>query len=348
MKKLAIFCITLLSINTFFSQNKLKCEKVYDAVKLIDTEKYDEAIAILQDCEKIDPEEYTYPYEIALAHTYKKDYQKAIDQLLKVKNYKNIKADWYQLLGNNYDYLDKPEKAIATYDEGLKKFPNSGKLYLEKGVVYEFEKKYDDAIASYEKGIKVAPMQPSNYYRAAKIYLRSNDKLSGLMYGEIFMNIERTTSRTKEMSELLYEGYKNSLIFVSQNEKETKEKYEKNNQLPLCVNFALSFTLAMMKHNEFNYNNLVQMRKDFLKEYQNTKIKKNAPNVLLNYFKTMEENKVFNAYNYYIFQIGNEEDFAVWQKRNQEEYNLFEQWYTKTENELRIDSNNVYISDQIK
>jgi len=351
-----VLLLLFLSVNFQAQKKTLKCEKAYDAVKLIDKEKYNEAIGILRECEQIDPKDYTYPYEIALAYTYNKDYQNAITELQKIKNYDNIKADYYQLLGNNFDYLNKPELALATYDEGLKKFPNAGRLYLEKGVMYEFDKPIE-AIKIYEKGIEAEPMYPSNYYRAAKVYLKTNDRLSGLMYGEIFMNLERNTKRTKEMSELLYDGYKNSMIFNSKNEPKTDfcpsvidiDIYKKNNTLPLCSNFALSFLLAMTNYDKFDYNNFMQMRKDFLKEYLKISLKvKNNPNILINYFKTMDENKVFNAYNHYLFQIANKKDFEEWLTKNKDEYDLFENWYTSTENQLKIDLNNVYISDQIK
>lgn len=258
------------------------------------------------------------------------------------------------MLGNSYDYAGDSALAIKTYDEGLKRFPKSGRLYLEKGVMYESQKPLE-ALKVYEKGIEAEPMYSSNYYRAARIYLRTNDRLSGLIYGEIFMNLERNTSRTKEMSELLYNGYKKSLIFSSKTEKKTEfcpvvidaQNYEKNQILPLCMNFAFSLGMVMLKYDEFNYNNFVEMRTDFLKEYQNVKIK-NAPNVLLSYFKTMDDNKVFNAYNYYIFQIGNETAFEEWQTKNKAEYDRFVNWYTTTGNQLQIDSKNIYISDQIK
>lgn len=353
--KYSVLLFLLLFLN-FYSQKKtFKCEKVYDAVKLIDAEKYNEAIAILRECEKIDSKEYTYPYEIALAHTYNKEYEKAITELKRIKNYDNIGADYYQLLGNNFDYMGKPEQAILIYDEGLKKFPNAGRLYLEKGVMYEAEKPLD-AIKIYEEGIEAEPMYPSNYYRASKIYLKTNDRLSGLIYGEIFMNLERTTKRTQEMSELLYNGYKNSMTF-SKNEKRTDfcpsvidiDKFKTDKMMPLCSNFAFSFMLAMTEFDEFNYINLMQMRKIFLKEYLNINKKvKNSPNVLINYLKKMDDNKVFNAYNHYLFQIANGDDFTKWQEKNKEEYDKFINWFTTTENELKIDSKNVYISDQIK
>jgi len=213
--------IILLSLQFVNAQKQTyKCEKIYDAIKLVDEKKYNEGIVMLKECEKIDPKAYTYPYEIALAYTYQEDYKSAISQLEKIKNYDNIEANYFALLGNNYDYLNKPQEAIKIYDEGLKRFPNSGELFLEKGVVLEFDKKYSEAIQSYEKGINVAPNYPSNYYRAANIYLDSDNKLNGLMYGEVFLNIERTTDRTKEMSKKLYETYKNAIIFKDKNEKE--------------------------------------------------------------------------------------------------------------------------------
>ena len=54
-------------------------------------------------------------------------------------------------------------------------------------------------------------MFPSNFYRLALLYLSSSDKLSGLIYAEIFMNLKRSTQRTKEMSKLIYETYKGAI-----------------------------------------------------------------------------------------------------------------------------------------
>lgn len=44
------------------------------------------------------------------------------------------------------------------------------------------------------------------------------------------------------------------------------------------------------------------------------------------------DNKVFDAYNHYIFQMGAEDEFSNWLKTNESEYNKFVEWYTKTEN----------------
>lgn len=345
---------TLCTLQLLNAQKTFKCKEVHDAVKLIDEEKYDDAIAILKDCEKIDPKDYTYSYEIALAYLKKTEYKNAISQLEKVKGYPDINDYYYALLGSAYDMDNNAEKAIKVYNEGLKKFPNSGKLHLEKGIVLEYEKKFPDAIETYEAGIKAEPSYPSNYYRVSKIYLNSNDLLSGLMYGEIFLNIERTTSRTKEISKLLYDTYKKAIQF---NNNEIKidlcpaiidaNKYDKNKKLPFCLIFGKNLSLSVINQKEINLETLSFIRKQFLKNYY-TSDYKTYPNLLINYHKTMEDNNIFNAYNLYIFQMGDLQAFQNWQINNQAEYDKFVNWYTSNENILKINKNNLYLSDQIK
>lgn len=356
MKETLIRIFLLLTPLIIYSQKRtFKCEKIHDAVKLIDNGKYNEAISILRECEKIDPKDYVYPYEIALAFSYNKEYDKSVNELQKIKDYENIGADYYQLLGNNFDFLSKPELAIATYNEGLKKFPNAGRLYLEKGVIYEYENKISEAVETYEKGISVDPSYPSNYYRLATIYLITSDKLSGLMYGEIFLNLERTSARSQEMSKMLYDAYKSVIVFESDEIKRIDfceaiidtEKYDKTKKLPFCIIFGRNFVLATINYKEFSLNNLSEMRMGFLKQYLQNDYK-DYPNVLINYFKKMEENKVFDAYNHYIFQMGAEKEFKEWMTKNEASYQKFVDWYTMDENLLKIDRTNVFISDQLK
>lgn len=344
--------IALSAVQLLTAQKTFKCQKVRDAIKLIDEEKYDEGIKILKDCEKVDPKDYTYPYEIAFAHIKKADYKNAILQLEKVKEYSNIDDYYYALLGNAYDYANNPDQAIKVYNEGLKKFPNSGKLYLEKGVMFEFEKKIAEALEIYEAGIKADPSSPSNYYRASRLYMNSNNILPGLIYGEIFVNLERTTSRTQEISKLLYEGYKKAVHFNNDEIKTdfceaiiTIQNKDKNLQLPFCIIFGKNFILSAINQKEINLETLSSIRQKFIKEYYN-KDYKTYPNVLMSYHKTMEDKHLFNAYNHYVFQMGDLPSFQNWETKNKAEYDKFVDWYTADENVLKINKNNVYISYQ--
>lgn len=343
--KTTLIVIIITSFHFCNAQKKtFKCEKVYDAVKLIDQSEFDEAIAILEECEKVDSSDYTYPYEIAYALIGKKEYKNAISKLEKIKNYQDIKSDYYQLLGNTYDYDNNPKKAIAIYDEGLKKFPNSGRLYLEKGVIFESDQDYNTAIELYEQGMKAEPMYSSNYYRAANIFLNSDNKLSGLIYGEIFLNLERTTKRSQEMSKKLYDTYKASINFKNSKSleisicKSIKLYPEKKLKMPFCMLFEANLALAAIDQKEFSLNSFAEIRNKFLILY-NDKLKKDYPNVLFDYFKKMEDNKVFDAYNFYIFQMGDKEAFTTWLSSHKEEYERFVGWYTSQENMIKVSAN---------
>src|SRR5690606_10686824 len=104
-----------------------------------------------------------------------------------------------------------PQKAIQVYEDGLKKFPLSGKLYLERGTMELKREDLDAALKYYEMGIKVDPNFPSNYYWASRIYSYTTETVWTLIYGELFMNLERNTKRTAEISKLLYDTYVESI-----------------------------------------------------------------------------------------------------------------------------------------
>ena len=192
-------------------------EKGKQAVKLEDEGKFDEAIQLLNEAQKLDPDCMSYPNELAYSYYSKQEYKTAINYLESITNHPKVDDQVFQLLGNAYDNLEKTDKALEVYDMGLKKFPNSGKLYLEKGNIYWGKKEYDKALPFYEQGIKVDPTFPSNYYRAAKIYCSTTEEVWGMIYGEIFMNIERNSERTAKISKLLYDTYKSEIKFTAEN-----------------------------------------------------------------------------------------------------------------------------------
>jgi tetratricopeptide (TPR) repeat protein len=195
------------------SEQELAKEKADQAIKLMDDGKLDESIVLLQEAQALDKEEWTYPYEIAMATYMKKDFPAAIIILEDLAANNNVNDRVFQLLGNAYSNLGKPEEATAKYDAGLEKFPSSGLLFMEKGTLALMQKNYDQAANFYEKGIEVDPLFPSNYYRVAALYLNSNFVLWGMIYGELFMNLERNTQRTAEMSKALYNAYKTEIKF---------------------------------------------------------------------------------------------------------------------------------------
>ncbi|MEM6380783.1 MAG: hypothetical protein AAF705_21560, partial [Bacteroidota bacterium] len=245
-------------------------------------------------------------------------------------------------------------KAIKTYQEGLAIFPNAGNLYLEIGNVYGFEEDFDQAIKSYEEGIRVDPMYPSNYFRLADLFLRSTNKVPGLIYGELFMNIERTTDRTMQMSELLFSTYQNAIningdsmsidfceIILSIEDLSNTDEFK----LPFCAHYGknMSLAVAFAKEEEIDLQSLAEIRSQFIDLYFADEASKDYPVVLFDYQKKMKKAGIFDTYNRYLFQVSNQEEFNKWLEDHQADFDQFVDWYTAEENIIKINQENKYI-----
>ncbi|AEE20415.1 tetratricopeptide repeat protein [Dokdonia sp. Hel_I_63] len=353
MNKIVLFIILQLIVFTAFAQTnkELALEKAKEAITIMDEGRIDESIKLLEESQKLDPINYSYPYEIAYAHVLTKDYNQALKILKKIKKYDTLNSQVYQMSGNCYSYLGKPERAIKEYEEGMERFPNAGNLHLEKGNVYHHQEEYDQAIVNYQKGIEVDPTFASNYFRLAKLYLNSPDKLSGLIDGEIFMNLERTTDRTIEMSELLYETYKSSITFGDTdisidfceiNIDATKVNIDEPVNLPFCGIFGKNITLAIIEEKEITLNSLSRIRERFIENYYQEDLSIHQ-NILFAYQKELLDKNLFDAYNHYLFQIGNEKEYNEWLDTHQKEYDAFVEWYTNDENTIDINIQNRFV-----
>jgi tetratricopeptide (TPR) repeat protein len=101
----------------FGQTNKEKAlEKGQEAIKLMDNGKLDESIKLLEEAQKLDPDRFDYPYELAYAHYFKEDFKGAIKILEKNIDHKDVTERLFQLLGNSYDALGKSDKAFEAYD----------------------------------------------------------------------------------------------------------------------------------------------------------------------------------------------------------------------------------------
>ncbi len=326
-----------------------------EAITLMDNGQIDESIKLLEEAQKLDPSKFDYPYEIAYANYLKEDYKKTIKILENNKNHKDVTDRLFQLLGNSYDVIGNSVKAIEIYDEGLKKFPNSGVLYLEKGNVYWVKKEYSKAITFYEKGIEVDPKFPSNYYRAAKIYCNSTEEVWGMIYGEIFMNLERNSNRTSEISKLLYDTYKTEIKIVNDTSmvvsfcKQMAINIDAINdpnkfKLPFCMIYEPILLMAVTPEKSIDINSLDKIRGRFIDTYFKNDNDKKYPNILFNYQKKLKDENHLEAYNHWILMKGDEKAFNQWISDNNEKWERFVKWFNN--NALQVDATNKFYRGQ--
>jgi tetratricopeptide (TPR) repeat protein len=254
------------------------------------------------------------------------------------------------LLGNSYDSLGQSDKAISIYEEGLKKLPNSGVLYLERGVIPLFKKKYDEAIKYFEKGIEVQPGFASNYFWAAKLYCGSQESIWGMLYGEIFMNLERNSARTQEISKLLFDTYKSQIKFTAPGK--ISVSFSKNStisdpsKLPFSMIYEPTIGIASASETGIDLNSLDRIRQKFLKFYVDKGFDKTYPNVLFTYQNEITQSGNMEAYDHWLLMKGDEDAFNVWMAASQVKWDNFIKWFRA--NQLKLDDNNKFYRAQYR
>lgn len=314
------------------------------------------ALELLHKAEKLDSTNIMYSYEKAFAYNLLKDYKMVKDILEKLVKREDANGKIYQLLGNTYDNLKDSARSVATYQEGLKRFPNAGELYLEMGNYYVRNKQYKAAVTQYESGIKADPMFASNYYWAAKMFLGSNEKVWGLIYGEMFMLLESGSRRTAEISRMLYLTCKNQIstnpdgtynvqLATSTIPDSVANRDPLNKKLPFSKSvYEPLLALGLQGEKILDINSLSKARKTFTEYYYNTDIFQNYPNALMDYqYKLLKAGHI-DSYNHWVLAEGNHEDFVKWQNANKLRYNKFMKWFTS--NPLKLDDKYKFYREQ--
>jgi Tfp pilus assembly protein PilF len=344
MKKILIFLAVIISITPgIFSQDDE--EDVYnlvkEAVELTDRDKLNEALKLLKEAYTIDPNSMVVNYEMAYVYYKKKDYQKVVNILEKFVTHKDRSDIVFKLLGNAYDMVGNRDKAIETYNKGLAEFPYSGPLYLELGVVAAMSGDMKEAMQQFEFGIRFDPKHSSNYYHAARILLSSGN-MWGLIYGEMFLYLEKFTERWKEVSALMYNFYKNQVLkndssttinidFPIDTARQFEMKYMTGNMLGLLV----------LAKDGVSIKSISELRNYFIQVWFEKGENKEFPNALFDFQKILYDEGLMEANTYLIFSLGNTDECTKYFKENKKKIDKLDSFYKKYKSNL-ITGNPVY------
>ncbi len=133
--------------------------------KLYDEKKYEEAIAKYGQVSRNDTNYAWALSELALTYTALEKYDQAIAAAREgLERPSSVMLDLYVKLGNAYDGAKQPEKALATYEEGLARFPHSHELHHEKGVALVLMKRNAEAIQSFQKALEKSFFYAPSHY----------------------------------------------------------------------------------------------------------------------------------------------------------------------------------------
>lgn len=264
---------------------------------------YANAILVLNQAVQQAPENAEYRKQLAFAYYLNNNLPQAEKTIKDVLTSDAVDVQTFQIEGNIIKARGDLRGAEKNYRRGLKKFPASGDLYNELGQVYSDERQYTDALQAWTTGIKVQPTLASNYYNAAKTYYYSKDKVWAVLYGEIFIDLERYTSRTAEMKTILLASYKdlfNSGTVAAAAGAAPADQAGSSPGFRQAFLSALAKGAAMVSSRGVTPETLVMLRTRFVLDWQNF-YKLVYPFSLFDYQQQLLREGLFEAYNQWIF-----------------------------------------------
>lgn len=279
---------------------------------------YNNAIIVLTRALQGDKHSLEIQKDLVQAYYHKRDYTKALEGVKALIDRDDADVMTFQIAGNVYKALEMVKDCDRMYRKALKKFPRSGPLYSEYGELLWAAKDYS-AINQWEKGIEVDPAFSGNYYNAALYYYYTKDKVWCLLYGEIFVNMERMTERSESMKQLLFQAYKEKLFA----DPDLMKGEEKNKS-----EFAKAFLQTMAKQSSLagkgiTTETLGMIRTRFILDWFATYGNK-FPFRLFEYHQQLLREGMFNAYHQWLFgSTENLDAYDKWTRTNAEEYNSF-------------------------
>ena len=314
MKKLLIFFTISFCVVNVFAQD---AEQLHETGKTFMKQgDYANGSLVLSKALQKDPENIEIAKDLALDYFFAKENAKALEIIKPLLEKDNADDQCFQIAGYIYKSNADVKECEKMYKKGIKKFPHSGPLYNDYGELLWASKDYS-AIKQWEKGIEADPNYGSNYYNAAKYYYLTTDKIWSIIYGELFINIEPTTSRTVETKNILLDSYK-KLFSGDELTQNLKGKNDFEKAYLQTINKQSS-----LANSGINPETATMIRTRFILDWDE-KFAAKFPFKLFEYQHQLLQEGIFDAYNQWIFgPVQNLAAYQNWTTTHSEEYNGF-------------------------
>lgn len=223
--------------------------------------------------------------------------------------------------------LSEGKKAKNLAEKGIKAYPNSGLLHRELAKYYELNKDIEYALDALLLGIERDPAYYLNYYDAARLYANTDKPIWTIIYGEIFVNLERHTPRSSDMRKMILQSYQK--IFTT-------------NQVPI-PKFGTAITkgeqqtfeaavmqvmmqLAPIVSDGVTTDNLIMLRTRFVMDWA-AQFGQQFPFSLFDYHDDLLREGKFDAYNQWMFgKVENAVTFEAWTRFHEKALPELEAW----------------------
>lgn len=312
MIRLVLFFVLLVTgLQNFAQETPGKTAKAF-----IRKGDYNNAILVLNRALQSEPNNVEYKKDLAFAYYLHREFPKARDVMKPIVESGGADIQSYQIMGMIYKATDELRDAERTYKQAIRKFPESGVLFNDYGELLWAKSDFSEASKYWLRGIQRDRNYPGNYYNAARYYYMTQDKVWGLIYGEIFLNLESYSKRTPEIKGMLVEGYKK--LF---SETDLNKNQDNKNQFVKAY-LDISKQHAQVVDAGITPDALSALRTRFVLSWYDKKA--DMPFRLFDYHRQLARSGMFDAYNQWIFgAASNLPAFQQWTATHSEEYNKF-------------------------
>jgi tetratricopeptide (TPR) repeat protein len=233
----------------------------------------------------------------------------------------------YQIAATALYGQDEKKKAKNLTEKGIKAFPNSGILYHELARYYELNNDAEYALDALLQGIERDPIYYLNYYEAARLYAATDKPIWAIIYGEIFVNLERHTQRSAEMRKQIIQSYQKIFTVTTAEVPKYGTAITEGEQPTFeAAVMQVMMQLAPVVADGITTDNLIMLRTRFAMDW-NAGFAQKYPFSLFSYHDRLLREGEFDAYNQWLFgKAENAASYEAWTRFHQNAIPEFEGW----------------------
>ena len=319
-------------VSAFSQVNEDAKSLVKQGVALNDSGKYDDALAKYRLAVKTDSTYADAYYETAYTLTSTGKEKDAIPYLEKVLLLEPTAAGAYNMLGNIYDDIGQPDKAVELYKKGMNVNPHYQRLPFNLAITYYKLGKYAESETAAIEAIKLDPKHASSQ----RIYGMATYKLKKRAYSLMawcsFLLLEPQSKRSPEAF-----AYVKNILNYGVTFKDAKSVNISVNPNEGAGNLLMPMAIATALDKKTNLTAVdsVQFQLASLLEIAHTIADDKGPSFAANYysdyFEKLAKSGNMPAFAHYITLSAYKEDDLKWFKDHDKELNDFDKWIASTE-----------------
>lgn len=109
----------------------------------------------------------------------------------------------YLTYGNSLEAEQKQLEALKIYNQGLRLFPDSYKLYYNKGLTLWELREYDNAIRSFQNAVMINPVHTNSHYAMGGLLYLQGKRIPALLAFCTFLMLETYGPRAQNVLEVI-------------------------------------------------------------------------------------------------------------------------------------------------